>query len=270
MSTPKKSANNKRGQFADDSIYFPGDDVQNHVYWHPFGDAGFVKSYCEYKAHILIRFRVGDGQDFIACVQRDWEFCPVSKLKMKYSALSGGEIEHSCGEVKRDVIWAEGPMNRYLLWRKAMRELRYASGQEKPVLVDIVELMEGPKREIPSLIWLDTVENFESLLVDFWYASSERGFVSLGRMSYGELGVPGDGWDYPTSDIIESAAKAMQNITSNQGNVRGNPWKFADVIDQFSGFRILLSESRERVSIVKDATSRVEFLEMLLGPVQFG
>jgi hypothetical protein len=237
------------------------DEIQHHVDWHPFGDAGFVKSYCEYKAHILIRFRIGDGKDFVACVQRDWEFTPVNELN---------NPTYSRGESDRNVLWSEGFLNRYLLWRKAMRELRYAGGQEKPMLVNVVEPMEGPERYIPSLIWLDLIDNFESLLAESWYESSERGFVSLGRMSYGELGISGDGWDYPTRQVIESTAKAMQNIPSNQGNMSGNLWNFTDVINQFSGFRILLSEHREWVGIVKDPTSRVEFLEVLFGPVQFG
>ena len=49
-------------------------------------------------------------------------------------------------------------------------------------------------------------------------------------------------------------------------NVSGNLWNFADVINQFCGFRILLSERREWVGIVKDASSHVEFLEMLFWP----
>ena len=258
-SLPEYLPDDERGEFADDAIYFPGDEVQNHVYWHPFGKSGFIKGYSEYKFHILIRFRIGDGQDFLACVQRDWEFCPVGKLD---------HAAHS-GDSERNGLWADRGLNRYFLWRKAMRELRYAGGQEQSMLVNVVEPVEGPQRDIPSLVWLNLVENFENLLLESWYDSSKQGYVRLGRMSYGELGVSGDDWDNPTGDVIESAAKTMENIACNQRNVAGDGRNFADTIDQFARLRILFSECGDWVGVVKDASSRIELLEVLLGPVQF-
>ena len=49
--------------------------VTNHAkqqqQWSPFGELGFVNRYREYEAPILAEFRNGDGQDFVARIQRD-------------------------------------------------------------------------------------------------------------------------------------------------------------------------------------------------------
>lgn len=149
-----------------------------------------------------------------------------------------------------------------------MHEVYGADGQEQSVLINVVEPVEGPERVIPSVVWLDTVERFERLLLNAGYYSTQAGFIGLGGMSDGELCVSGDDGNYPTSEVIESAAKTVQNIASDKRNVSRNGWNFTEVIHQFATFRIYLSECGDWVSIVKDPQSRIQLLEVLFGPIQ--
>ena len=149
-----------------------------------------------------------------------------------------------------------------------MHEVYGANGQEQSVLVNVVEPVEGPERLIPSVIWLDTVERFERLLLYAGYDSFQGGYVGLGGMSDGELCVSFDDGNYPTREVIESAAKTVQDITGDERYVSRDRGNLADVIRQFSSLRIYLSERRNWVRFVEDSNSSKELLEVLFGPIQ--
>lgn len=234
-------------------------EVHEHIEWHPFGNAGFVNAYCEVKAHILIRFRVRDGQEFLACVQRDWKpLLSEPDDPSRASRKGNGEV-----------LWSQRLLNRHFLWSEVMHRVYGANGQEQSMLVNVVEPVKGPESLVPSLVWLDSVERFERLLLNAVYDLPQGGFVGLGGMSDGELSVFGDDGNYPTSEVIESAAKTVQDIASDKRYMTGDGWDFSDVIREFSGLRVYLSERRNGVRIVKDAQSGIQLVEVLFGPIQF-
>lgn len=73
----------------------------------------------------------------------------------------------------------------------------------------------------------------------------KTGFIGLGGMTYGELCVSGDDGYYPTGEVIESAAKVVQNIASDKRYVSRDNWNLPEVIRQFSSLGIYLSEHRD-------------------------
>ena len=177
MSALENLPDDEHCEFIDDALDLEVHEPKKHIQWKPFGDAGFFKSYCEEKAHILIRFRIRNGQEFLACVQRDWK--PLVR-EAEDGPLAGREGE-------RDVTWSERVLNRYFLWREVVRRTYRTGGQEKTMLVDVVEPMKGREGDIPSVVWFDAVENFESRLVESWYESAQRGFVCLAECPMGNL-----------------------------------------------------------------------------------
>jgi hypothetical protein len=259
MNVPKPLPQNETREPFDAEFNFTTQEEQKHVQWHPFGDAGFVNAYCEVKSHILIRFRIWDGQEFLACVQRHWK--PILRSELQDHLFPTGEGE-------RNVMWAERLLNRHFLWSEAMHRAYGADGQEQAVLVNVVEPVKGPERKIPSIVWLDTVERFDRLRLSAVYESTQAGFIGLDGMSYGELDVFGDDGNYPTSEVIESAAQVVQNIARDKRYMSRDRWNLAEVIRQFSSLGIYLSERRDWVRIVKDAQSRIQLLEVLFGPIQ--
>lgn len=250
---------NEPRELANAAFNLTSQQNKDNVEWRPFGDAGFVNAYCEVKAHILIRFRIGNGQEFLACVQRHWQ--PIFGTELHSRLFPTGESKHH-------VMWAERLLNRHFLWSEVMHEVYGADGQEQSVLVNVVEPMEGPERVIPSVVWLDTVERFERLLLNAGYDSSQGGYVGLGGMSDGELCVFCDDGNYPTREVIESGAKTVQNVTSNERYVSRDRGNLADAIREFSSIQIYLSERRNWVRFVEDSNSSKKFLEVLFGPIQ--
>lgn len=48
---------------------------------------------------------------------------------------------------------------------------RHSHGNQEPMLVDIVKLVESPERDILSLVWLETVDNSDSIIPHSLYFS---------------------------------------------------------------------------------------------------
>jgi hypothetical protein len=102
MNSPNSLSQNEIGKSRDAKFDFTSQEEHKQIQWYPFGDAGFVNAYREVKAHILIRFRIRDSQEFLACVQRDWKPIFGNELQRSFSAV---------GEAERNVMWTERVLN---------------------------------------------------------------------------------------------------------------------------------------------------------------
>jgi hypothetical protein len=247
----------KGRQFADNVADRSAEEIHEHHQWHPFGDLGFADAYCKVKANFLLRFRCGDRQEFIASFQRDWR-----------KDVFGDEIWESLTRLQEKSFWEATCSRKFLSWAEGAQRIYNAHGQEQTVLVDNVELVELPEKNVASLVWTDTVENFESILPYGWYNSIQHGFVTLGRVSDWEFRVGSDDWDKPASEIIEGATQTIESVAKDQWNLSGNGWNFADVIAELSRLQIGLRKSGDGISIVKPPQSRLEFIDVLFGPIQ--
>jgi len=222
--------------------------VKSQVQWHPFGGSGFGDAYCKVRANILFRFRCGNSQEFFACVQRDW--------RSLYDLDSlGGDF------------WEKTTLRRHLIWSEAIDMTYDAHSQKESVLVRYVQSVEKPEEEIPSLVWFDTVEGFESLLPNSWYKSAQRGLVSLGTMRNWELCIGSDNFDQPASEVIQRTTETMQYITGNQWDAAGDVRNFIDAIGNLSGLSIDSSGKSDRIRFTQLAGHGTELLDVLLGPI---
>jgi len=239
---------NERREFSDGGADLPKDQSESKVQWHPFGGAGFGDAYCKVRASILFRFRCGDSQEFFACVQRDWR--------------SLYDLDSLTGD-----FWAKTTLRRHLIWSEAIDMTYDAHGQKKAMLVDYVQSVEKPKEDIPSLVWFDTVEGFESLLPDSWYNSAQRGFVRLGTMRNWELCIGSDNFDQPAGEVIKRTTETMQYITGNEWDAAGDVRNVIDTIGDLSGLSIDSSGKFDRISFAQLAGHGTELLDVLLGPI---
>ena len=153
MKSAPKLPQKERGELADGDLNSFQNEVNQHNQWRPFGDAGFVDAYRKVKAHILIRFRLGDSQEFIACIQRNWR-----------EDVFEDDIWKSLSGRRNESFWDATCQRNFLSWSEGASRIYNAHGQEQTVLVDDVEFVKLPENPIPSLVWFDTVENFESIL----------------------------------------------------------------------------------------------------------
>lgn len=246
-------------EFDDDIVDSSLEEAHEHRQWQPLGNGGFLDAYRKVKAHLLLRFRCGDSEEFIACIQRDWR-----KEVLSYDAWE------SLSELWNKDFWKASRHCRFLSWSEGAHRAYMAHGQEKTVLVDVIKPMELPQEEIPSLVWLDTVEHFESILAYSWYQSSEAGFIAFGRVEDWELRVGCDIGDKPAGEVIERAAEVVENVAKDQWNFGGDGRKLSDVIAEVSGLRVRLGKDGNRVEIVINPESRIELVDMLLGPNELG
>ncbi len=247
----------KRRELANCGLNRFTEKFDKHHEWRPFGDSGFTDAYRKVKAHLLIRFCLGNGQEFIACVQRNWR-----------EEVFKDKIWESLSRIRDESFWDATCQRNFLSWSEGASRIYNAHGQDQAVLVDDVEFVKLPQEPIASLVWLDTVENFESILPHSWYNSAQTGFVMFGGIRDWELRVSSDDWGKATSEVIESATQAMENIAKDQWNLSRNGWNFSDVIAELSSLRVSLRKSGDGVSIVKSPQSRLEILDVMFGPIQ--
>ena len=239
---------NEWSEFGDGDADLSEDQAKSKIQWHPFGGSGFGDAYCKVRANILFRFRRGNSQEFFACVQRDWRFLY--------------DLDSLSGE-----FWEKTTLRRHLIWSEAIDMTYDAHGQKKAVLVDYVQSVEKPKEEIPSLVWFDTVEGFESLLPNSWYESAQHGFVRLGIMRNWELCIGSDNFDQPAREVIKRTTETMQHITGNEWDTAGDVRNVIDAIGDLSGLSIDSVEKFDRISPAQFAGHGTELLDVLLGPI---
>jgi hypothetical protein len=136
------------------------------------------------------------------------------------------------------------------------------------MFVNDVEFVKLPQEQMTSLVWTDSVENFERILPYSWYNSAQRGFVVFGGISDWELRVGCDDWDKAAGEVIEHAAQTMENIAKDQQNLGRDGRDIADVIAEFTCLGISLRESRNGISIMKPTQSNLQLLDVLFDPIE--
>jgi len=255
----KLLAKQKGRKFADNVADCPAEELSQHHQCRPFGDLRFVDAYREVKAHFVIRFRCGDSQEFVASFQRDWR-----------KDVFGDEIWKSLARHQEKSFWEATCSRQFLSWAEGASRIYNAQGQEQTVLVDVVELVKLPEEKVSSLVWTDTVENFESILPYGWYNSVQHGFITMGRVSDWEFRVGSDNWDKSARDVIESATQTVKNIAKDQWNLNGNGRNIADIVADVASLRIGLSERRDGMFIMESPQGRLQLLDVLFGPIQLG
>ena len=189
--------------------------LQRNLYWHPFGRAGLGKCYVEEEAHILLSLRSREGKGSL------WPAYNGTFVKSLGKSLLTKIVPFLIQRLADDLL---------SFARRASSQVLEGHGQQQAMFVDVVEGMENVKQRVPSLVWADTAERFNSLMARAIYHSQTRDFPVLGVTSYWELGFGRDAGisDQTTGDVIQRAAEIMQDVADDQRNVhRDNTGTFA-------------------------------------------
>jgi len=254
--TPKSLPQEEWAEFDDDLTDSTVQEPQQQIRRYPTGNAEFIDAYCKVKAHFLIRFRRRDGQEFLVCVQRDWR---------ELGTLEA--VEHIGGELEPRDFWPTTLQRRFLILSEALRRTYHRHGQDQTVLVDYVQSVELPEEQIPSLVWVETVENFSRLFPNTWYDSVADGLISLGGFRDWELCSGSDDFRQPASKVVERTTETMQYITDYQWEVAGDGWHLADIVRDLSSLSIRMEGNVYRVSIPEFKVRDIELLDVLRGPI---
>jgi hypothetical protein len=141
------------------------------------------------------------------------------------------------------------------------------------MLVSVVQLMHRPEVRIPSLVWVDTLDEVNRILPHACYFSVKRGFVIFGErslltdweacLSRRFLAIRAD---ESTSQVVERTPEALQDVTSEELNVRPDDRIAFEEIQEPFGIWISLYENGLRVRS-EISEKDIEFTEALLGPL---
>ena len=238
---------------------FAANQPQEERHGGTFGQAGFADCYIEEEAHLLIRLRRRDGKEFLACVQRDWRSGPSA------------ELDATMRPIRKQSILAGFWLRRLFIWRQCASAVYAANGYEQPMLVEYIQSVQKPKKVIASLVWLDTAERFNRLLMRTFYEAEPGHFPVFGNFPYGELCLGCDaapaGHDHAAGDIVQCTAQTMQHITHDERYIGGYDGNTIEAVRYIASLRILFAPEGLYVELPPSVDNALEFVDVLLGPL---
>ena len=147
---------------------------------------------------------------------------------------------------------------------------------QKAVLVDIVKVMETPKRVIPTFVWFERVDSFYSRLPHATYLSSLAGLVSLGvtedRKAYmPPRRVPLFSDDKRVCEIVQDPPKVVDSVSKGGGKLQRNIPHARHIKNQIARLRLTLTSDDIRLGIAaqKGQDFDLQITDVLFGPFDF-
>jgi len=147
---------------------------------------------------------------------------------------------------------------------------------QKTVLVDIVKMVEAPKRVIPTFVWFDRVDSFFSRLPHGTYFSRLAELVSLGvtedRKAYlPPRRVPLFPDDKRICEIVQDPPKVVKGIPQDRRKLQRNIPNARHIKNQIARLRFTLTSNNIRLDIApqKRTNFDIKVTDVLFGPFDF-
>lgn len=198
---------------------------------------GLVQRYLKGEAYIVLVFRpVGSSRNFAALLQcREAESAILQKIRR---AGDRGCIDHG--------------------------------GNESPMLIEIVKLMQSPEVAVSSSVYAKPVDDGLSFLPHTLHLSVVSGYLLCGGwdlIGYRKSRRDSLGISQIPCEIVKRTVEIMDNVSDNQWDIIGNGFNVRDAIDELSRYRILITDDLIRVTVPKSMHHVLQFQDMLIGPV---
>src|ERR1700690_776364 len=207
-------------------------------------------------------FTAHDGRSYI---EKYLNFGMSLALKCVPHSVSGCEFppasfyDHSLVEASVFILYVQSKYNAIKNW------------EDDLVLVEDVQLVQGPQGIIPSRVGLYIVEDdiSEHTPIPYFFNPVDGIFNRFPRLSNWELGVAGDFYPQPSVKItpnqVKSGSKIVNNIPDNGGNIlREQRIKWV-VEKQLPGIFVNLSDGAVEV-INKRFQCGIKLTDVLFGP----
>jgi len=235
-------------------------DRKNH---YSIDDPRLVERYIKNELHIIFDVTFSDGEKYAALFQRET------------GVLGGNESAPQLWSRVTPRMATEIDSGKFgsLAWQERMKMMPCYGGEQQPVLVDIVKVMETPERLVSSLVWFERMDKFLSLLPQAVYFSTEKLFsVLLGtacnRESGGAVRNIASGSDHLIDRVVQRRAEVLQSIPNNGGELGGDRRKAAEIISALSRFQIVLSADGVWVLSEKNLASLIKLNDVFVGPFE--
>lgn len=224
-------------------------------------NSDFINRYINLQMWMFVHFRIGNSQEYVACLQ---------------CLDRGSNVDHLSSPFRDGESFSgmyPGPVFSLFFGFDSGLTSRIVGGgccEEQTVFVSIVKLSEFPEKIVPSLVWFDSVEKvFERLPKALYFSSLHGGLVLRGGFEDWEI-YPHAGGNYSAvqvvSSVIEGAAKIPNSITDHQGDFVFDRGELAQAKNEFSRIRIMLTFDSVWVGFDDGIASSIEVIDVLVGP----
>jgi hypothetical protein len=229
----------------------------------PISDPRLIERYIEGKLHIVLDFTYRDGEQFAALLQR------------RNRTLESNESTAQIGSHITPRVASEEELlqSRLLGWQNEMRGMPCYGAQEQPVLVDVVKSMESPERLIPSLVWFERMEKFLGIWPQAVYFSLEKAFGVIRGTDCNREGcvnrrTVASNCDKFVNQVVEGAAKVLQSVPGDGGELSGDVAKAVEIVGTFSRLSVVLMSDAVFLASEKSLTSTIKINDVLIGPFE--
>ena len=213
----------------------------------------FAKRYSESELRLVLNIRVShlaaDGKDYCAVFQ---------------GILLVGGVDEEGGELDGR-IFPRDLHNYAQINASARGPYRY----DRLVFVQNVKLVELKDRFIPSVVWLEPLDNVDSLLAGTSYLFQSAGFKRFGCVAHGKTGgirSAAAGNNHIGRNQIENSAEIMYDVTDDPAEAGRDFLADADAEIAISRIRIILGDDFIWVSAVKGVDFSLQVTDVGFGP----
>lgn len=229
----------------------------------------FVERYSKGELHILCKFSIsGISEKFIAYFQR-------TEPILRPNKNAPGDFLHNRPHFNAHFL---GGLDRFLAYQCSNIHTMEttASGEQKPMFVDIVKSTEDPEIcTLPSLVWFDSADRVNSLLPHSLYFSGKHFQKFFGTRRDGETGlVTKLSFTAPhekklLSEMVKDTPEIVQELADDYGDFHRNGFNTAYIIDQLPRLRIALGSDYVWCGVQKGHEDVIDLEDILVGPINF-
>lgn len=216
--------------------------------------------YVQTELHILLHFRLGDSEEYVAHFKRRDPMPHESALK------NGGVLALEVGD----------PLS--LTGKDGMSLAASPDGEEKSVFVDICQSVDMTKVfPCPSDVRLDTLDGFYGVFPQSRFYSFKFGFKVAGRIANDEFGIAalncisiGD-FNQRIDRMIQTRPDIVDGVSDEKRKVLGDGRDLTQAIEAISSIRISLESDRVRIRLSRPegTVSSFKIEDVLVGPFCF-
>jgi len=143
-------------------------------------------------------------------------------------------------------------------------------GEEHPVLIDVVKLMQSPERFVPTSVRFEAIDSFYRQRAHALYFSSLVPIVSGNILKNRKPGLLSRSSAISKNELVcemvESGAEVVSNIACCPNRISGQYPKIR-LLDTCAGCRINISQEHVLFKVPEFGKLGIEVTEVLLGPL---
>lgn len=152
----------------------------------------------------------------------------------------------------------------------------YSDGQQEPMLVNNVELVEQPERLVRSDVRLYRLDDVQRIGRDLLYFSIANGrLILLNSVGNGKVnafvGSTAVSLDKLPHQVIKSTPKIVDSISKDERDFVGNGFDFSDIKRRVLNLRYSVRLGSNSIGLIlkEPVDSSIQFTDVLFGPFNF-